>query len=265
MLSWDLHIHPGSPAEGRWGDGAAVRAAASRAGVKGLVWKSHEGSTEALADALSAGSSRVIPSIVLNPMVTLADVRDALDRGVRWIWSPSREADGSLGWDLALPRAWDAIAEMLRRLGEPVVLATSHLSAVGRQECASLASDVPSILCTVTHSLYLDDEEVTALARLGAVFEADLYTMTRQVRDVATAPLAPRADLVHSVGSTLYLTSDAGQAAVGDPYVFVRDELHKLRGSLGDRLRPLTVNGPERVARHLFPVITETPIEQDPR
>ena len=263
MLSWDLHVHPGSVAEGRWGDGGEVREAARRAGVKGLVWKSHQGSTAALTSELTPGSPQVIPSIVLNPSVSAADVHEAIERGVRWIWGPSRHADGSLGWELPLPRYWNETADMLRDLAEPVVLATSHLEHAGRHEFATFCTTAPSMLCTVTHSLYLSDEEVTSLASKGAVFEVDLYTLTRTVRDIPRAPLAPRADLVHSLGSTIYLTSDAGQAAVGDPYVFVREELDRLRVSLGNRLERLASSGPERVARHLCAGAADTPLEQD--
>ncbi|GAA3152344.1 hypothetical protein JOF29_002531 [Kribbella aluminosa] len=263
MLSWDLHVHPGSAAEGRWGDGGEVREAARRAGVKGLVWKSHGGSTAAFTSELAPGSPWVIPSIVLNPSVSPADVHAAIERGVRWIWGPSRRADGSLGWELPLPRSWKEIAEMLCDLAEPVVLATSHLEHTGRHEFASFCSTAPAILCTVTHSLYLSDSEVTSLAGKGAVFEVDLYTLTRTVRDVPLAPLAPRADLLHSLGSTIYLTSDAGQAAVGNPYVFVREELDRLRVSLGNRLERLASSGPERVARHIWVDPDDTAIAPD--
>jgi len=251
MLSWDLHVHPGSADEGRWGDGDAVREAARRAGVKGLVWKSHGGSTAAPVGAMTPGTPSVIPSIVLNPNVSSADVRDALERGVRWIWGPSRNADGSLGWELPLPRSWRDIAGILSDLAEPIVLATSHLAPEGRREFTEFASATAPVLCTVTHSLYLTDHEVKSLAYLGAVFEVDLYTLTRDVRDTPLAPLAARTDLVHSLNSTIYLTSDAGQAATGDPYVFVREELDRLRPSLGARLEQLAISGPDRVARHL--------------
>ncbi|MGC0367462.1 hypothetical protein ABH922_005514 [Rhodococcus sp. 27YEA15] len=251
MLSWDLHVHPGSADEGRWGDGDAVREAARRAGVKGLVWKSHGGCTAEPVDALPPGSPHVIASIVLNPGISPKDVSDALARGVRWIWGPSRNADGSLGWELPLPRFWTEIAEMLSDLAQPIVLATSHLSRDGRREFAEFAATVGPVLCTVTHSLYLTDDEVGTLAGSGAVFEVDLFTLTRTVREMPLAPLAARTDLVHSLGSTIYLTSDAGQAATGDPYVFVGEELERLRPALGQRLDQLASSGPERVARHL--------------
>jgi Family of unknown function (DUF6282) len=256
VLSWDLHVHPGTSAEGRWGDGRAVQDAARRAGVRGFVWKSHSGSTAAAAADLPPGPPHVIPSIVLNHQVSPDDLERALRQGVRWIWGPSRQADGALGWELPLPPRWAAIRRILTGIGASLVLATSHLDTRGRREFASLPATAPSVLCTVTHSLYLADDEVRALARSGAVFEADLFTLTRPVRDVPIAALGPRADLVHSVGSVIYLTSDAGQAAVGDPYAFVDRELRRLAAGLADAgladvLPGLTIAGPERVARHI--------------
>jgi hypothetical protein len=252
VLSWDLHVHPGSSAEGRWGDGRAVRDAARRAGVRGFVWKSHSGATAATAAGFSPGPPHVIPSIVLNQQVAPDDLERALRQGVRWIWGPSRRPDGTLGWELPLPPQWPAMRRILIETGWPLVLATSHLDARGRHEFAALCASASSILCTVTHSLFLADDEVRSLARSGAVFEADLYTLTRPVRDVPAAALGPRADLVHSLGSVIYLTSDAGQSAVGDPYVFVDRELRRLAGELADRLPQLTITGPERVARHIL-------------
>lgn len=252
MLSWDLHVHPGSPAEGRWGDVRALRDAARRAGVRGFVWKSHSGSTADAAAGLPPGPPHVIPSIVLNHQVSPGDLERALQQGVRWIWGPSRRPDGTLGWELPLPAQWAAMRRMLTELRMPLVLATSHLDANGRQEFASLCAAAASMLCTVTHSLYLHEHEVRSLALAGAVFEADLFTLTRQVRDVPVAALGSRADLVYSLDSVLYLTSDAGQAAVGDPYAFTGRELRRLATGLADVLPRLSVSGPLRVARHIL-------------
>ena len=253
MLRWYLHFHRGGRHEGRWGDAAQVREAAARAGVRGLVYKNHAGSSADEVSALPPGAPTVIPSIVLNHGMSPGAVADAITAGVRWIWGPSRKPDGTLGWDLPLPRGWNDIVRVLLDVDEPIVLATSHLDAVGRHELASLALEKHSILCAVTHSLYLSDFETRRLAGLGAVFEVDLYTMTHAVREHRFARLAPRTDLVHSLDSTIYLTSDAGQAAVGDPYDFVRRVLNKLRTSIGCRLDELAGAGPERVATHLCP------------
>jgi Family of unknown function (DUF6282) len=252
VLSWDLHVHPGSSAEGRWGDGHAVQDAARRAGVRGFVWKSHSEPTAAAAAGLPPGPPYVIPSIVLNHQISPADLERALRQGVRWIWGPSRRPDGTLGWELPLPTRWAAIRRILAEIGAPLVLATSHLDTHGRGEFASLCATGTSMMCTVTHSLYLAEHEVRSLARSGVVFEADLFTLTRQVRELPVAALGRRADLVHSLGSVIYLTSDAGQAAVGDPYVFVDRELRRLADGLADVLPRLTIAGPERVARHVL-------------
>jgi hypothetical protein len=252
VLSWDLHVHPGSSAEGRWGDGQAVRDAARRAGVRGFVWKSHSGSTAAAAAGFSPGPPHVIPSIVLNKQVAPDDLRHALRQGVRWIWGPSRQPDGTLGWELPLHPQWTEMRLILTGSSTPVVLATSHLDIHGRREFAALCASTSSMLCTVTHSLFLTDDEVVSLARAGAVFEVDLYTLTRPVRGVPAAALGPRVDLVHSLGSVIYLTSDAGQAAVGDPYVFVDRELRRLADELADTLPRLTIAGPDRVAGHIL-------------
>ncbi len=252
MLSWDLHVHPGSPAEGRWGDGRELQNAARRAGVRGFVWKSHSGSTADAVAGLPPGPPHVIPSIVLNHHVSPRDLEHALQQGVRWIWGPSRRPDGGLGWELPLPAKWAVMRRLLTESSAPLVLATSHLNANGRHEFASLCASAASMLCTVTHSLYLSEHEVRSLALTGAVFEADLYTLTRQVRDVPVAALGSRADLVHSLDSVLYLTSDAGQAAVGDPYVFVGRELRRLAAGLAGGLPRLTTDGPQRVVRHIL-------------
>jgi hypothetical protein len=252
VLSWDLHVHPGSPAEGRWGDGRALQDAARRAGVRGFVWKSHSGSTADAVAGLPPGPPHAISSIVLNHHVSLSDLERALQRGVRWIWGPSRRPDGRLGWELPLPAQWAVMRRILTESGAPLVLATSHLDAHGRQEFASLCAAAASMLCTVTHSLYLGEPEVRSLGLTGAVFEADLYTLTRQVRDVPVAALGSRADLVHSLDSVLYLTSDAGQAAVGDPYAFTDRELRRLPTGLADVLPRLTTRGPLRVVRHIL-------------
>lgn len=251
-LSWDLHIHPGPPEEGRWGDGDRVRRAAERAGVQGFVWKSHRGKgTVPDCQKLPHSVPFALPSITLNHGVSAADLEQALALGARWVWGPSRSQDSTLGWDLALPPAWDAMREILVGFGQPLVVATSHLDGVGRHELAEMSQSNARITCSVTHSLYLSDEEVRDLADLGAVFEVDLYTMFNPVRDSPLAPLASRAELCWGRGSSLYLTSDAGQAATGDPYQFVADSLTSL-ALPADMLERLAVVAPQEVASRVF-------------
>ena len=131
------------------------------------------------------------------------------------------------------------------------MLSTSHLDLSGRREFARLATLNSSIICSITHSLYLSDAEVRDLGELGAVFEADLYTMSHPVRDHPLAGLAPRAELSWQLGSSLYLTSDAGQAETGDPYQFVAASLAALALST-DMLEQLAVVAPAQVASRVF-------------
>jgi hypothetical protein len=133
----------------------------------------------------------------------------------------------------------------------PLVVATSHLGTVGRQEVAELAHSSSTITCSVTHSLYLLDTEVRALAALGAVFEADLYTMFNPIRPSPVAALAGRAQLCWSLGTALYLTSDAGQMSTGDPYQFVAGCLSSL-ALAPDMREQLAVVGPREVAARVF-------------
>ena len=86
-LSWDLHVHPGRTAEGRWGDGGQLRRAAQRAGVAGFVWKSHRGTgTHTDCQKLPHSLPYALPSITLNGDVRAVHLGRAVDLGVRWIW-----------------------------------------------------------------------------------------------------------------------------------------------------------------------------------
>jgi hypothetical protein len=255
-LSWDLHVHPGQTAEGRWGDGEQVRAAAQRAGVAGFVWKSHRGiGTHVDCQKLPDSVPYALPSITLNRDVRPVHLGRAVDLGVRWIWGPSRLADGSLGWDLPLPDRWPEMREILIASSKPLVVATSHLGDVGRRELAQLAQASRHITCSVTHSLYLKDSEVRALAELGTVFEADFYTMFNDVRPSPIAQLSARADLCWSLGTLLYLTSDAGQMSTGDPYQFVAQCLSSL-ALPADMKVVLAAAAPREVAAQVFEEVT---------
>ena len=98
--------------------------------------------------------------------------------------------------------------EILEVVDEPLVLATSHLDSPGRRQFAQLAGSNGKMSCSVTHSLYLPDQEVRFLADLGAVFEADLYTMFNRVRSSPLAALAGRAELCS--GAPLVALPDLG-------------------------------------------------------
>ncbi len=242
-FSWDLHLHPGPSSAPRWGDGLQVWNAARDAGVRGFVWKSHEEHTIDRCRSLPPGPPVAIGSASLNPWATAATVRSALQAGARWIWGPTRNANGDLAWDLPLPSWWP---ELLPDLPAGVVLATGHVDAAGREAFAVIASQLSGVYCSVTHSLYLDDNEMIALADLGCAFEFDLYTAAYPVPGRPRRDLLERARELRDHDVFVYLTSDAGQAHVGNPFDFSGRMLDQLATEAGDRLiDELAVEKPE--------------------
>ena len=250
QLSFDLHVHPGPSSVPRWGTGAEVQAAAARAGVRGFVWKSHDGHTARACRELAA-TPRAIGSASLNAWAGTADVAAAIEDGARWVWGPTYK-DGKVGWELPLPSAWDAIAALLRTSRVPLVLGTGHLAAAGRRAFAELAASAPHLLCSITHSLYLPEDEVVALRDRGCVFEVDLFTGTHKLPDRPAIELATGIPRLRELGATVYLTSDAGQRDTGDPYVFSAATLAGLAPILGaDVVDEIAVTNPETVVSHV--------------
>jgi hypothetical protein len=249
QLSWDLHIHPAPSTIPRWGDGAAIQAAAARAGVRGFVWKSHEMHTADLASAL-VPDPHAFGSASLNTFATTSSIRKAIADGARWVWGPTYRA-GGVSWDLPLPAIWPEVATMLMTVDEPLVLATGHLGADGRRAFAQLAAQLPRARCSITHSLYLEDAEIDALRALDAVFEVDLYTATRAIEGRPLLDLAGGLVRLTARGAFVYLTTDAGQVATGDPYAFSAAVLQTLRGNLPDDvIKTVAIANPAKIAAH---------------
>jgi len=209
QLSWDLHIHPAPSAAPRWGDGLQIWEAARNAGVRGFVWKSHEEHTAQRCLALPPGPPTAIGSASLNAWASLESVMGALALGARWIWGPSRDAEGGLAWDLSLPRWWPELRATLATLSHAVILATSHLDAAGRLEFARTAAERPNVRCSVTHSLYLPAEEAGSLSELGCAFEFDFYTAVHPVPGRPPGDLLVQAASLRDAGSFVYFTSDS--------------------------------------------------------
>src|SRR5205823_4148454 len=176
MLSYDLHVHPAPSVARRWGDGLRVWQAAAEAGVLGFVWKAHEEHTVARCRELPAEPVRAFGSASLNPWAGFDDVTGAIEAGALWLWGPTQDTAGAIGWERPLPRDWSRIVGWLREFDGPLVLATAHLGAEGRAAFVELAADRESLVCSVTHSLYVPLEEARALAACGCVFEVDAYT-----------------------------------------------------------------------------------------
>ncbi len=252
QLSFDLHVHPGpSVMVPRWGTITEVRAAAARAGVRGLVWKSHEQHTAAQVATLDSQGPLVIGSASMNAFSTAADVTAAMAAGARWVWGPSRRPDGGMGWDLPLPDWWPTLRAALDVPHAMVVLGTGHTDSPGRRALAEAAHATGDI-CSVTHALRLSDVELQQLVALGCVLEVDLYTGTHQVPGLPPIDLAAGMTRLAARDLPFYLTSDAGQAETGDPYRFSAEVLAALSQRVGAPLvTEAAVVGPERIVARL--------------
>jgi Family of unknown function (DUF6282) len=236
QLSWDLHLHPAPSAAPRWGDGRQIWEAARNAGVRGFVWKSHEEHTAQRCLALPPGPPTAIGSASLNAWATVDSVMGAVALGARWIWGPSRDSEGRLAWDLALPPWWSELRSALTTVAHSVVLATSHLDTAGRLELARTAAERPTIRCSVTHSLYLPVKEAAALSELGCAFEFDFYTAVHPVPGRPHGDLLGQAASLRETGSLVYFTSDGGQAQLGNPFEFSTRVLSDLVAASGSSL-----------------------------
>jgi hypothetical protein len=254
QLSWDLHLHPAPSATPRWGDGLQIWQAAREAGLRGFVWKSHEEHTAQRAVGLPPGPPTAIGSASLNAWASLDSVMGAVAAGARWIWGPSRDSQGRLAWDLPLPPWWPELRSALATLPHPVVLATSHVDAAGRMELARAAAEIRGVHCSVTHSLYLPPEEATALGNFGCAFEFDLYTAIYPVPDRAHGDVLVRASAVRETGGLAYLSSDAGQQRVGNPFEFSSRVLTDLAGKWSnDLIDELAIRNPAEFVGRVLP------------
>ncbi len=253
-LSWDLHLHPAPSADPRWGDGLRLWQAALDAGVHGFVWKSHEEHTVERCHSLPPGPPVAIPSASLNSWATPDSVIGAVEAGARWIWGPSRDADGRLAWDIPLPGWWPELKAELAALSHPVVVATSHLDSKGRAELAAAAAELPLVHCTVTHSLYIPQDEADTLAGFECAFEFDLYTYIYPLPGRPTGDLVEQARRLVQRGVLVYIASDAGQAHVGNPFEFSGRVLTDLARGVGDDLvESLADENPSRFVRQVLP------------
>lgn len=254
QLSWDLHLHPAPSAAPRWGDGRQIWEAARNAGVRGFVWKSHEEHTAQRCLALPSGPPTAIGSASLNAWATVDSVMGAVALGARWIWGPSRDSEGRLAWDLALPPWWPELRSALTTVPHSVVLATSHLDAAGRLELARTAAERPTIRCSVTHSLYLPVKEAAALSELGCAFEFDFYTAVYPVPGRPQGDLLRQAASLRETGSLVYFTSDGGQAQLGNPFEFSTRVLNDLVAASGSSLvDELAVRNPAEFVGTVLP------------
>jgi hypothetical protein len=248
-LRWDLHLHPGSAAERRWADGPGMCAAGRAAGVRGFVWKSHVAHTVDLCRAAACDDVAAIPSVILNAWTNQREVMTALEAGGVWLWGPSRDALGALSWDLDLPPWWPEVRARLGHLDHHVVVATAHLGRAGRLELAETAAELESVVCSITHSLYVDVEEAQQLAGLGCAFELDLFTSAFPIKGRPARRLEEQAVALTGTGATVYLTSDAGQIDTGNPFEFTARQIALLASRLAtSTVSAMVETGPEAIA-----------------
>jgi hypothetical protein len=248
MLSYDLHVHPAPSVAPRWGDGVRVWQAAAQAGVLGFVWKAHEEHTVARCRELPTEPVRAFGSASLNPWAGFDDVTDAIEAGALWLWGPTQEAAGAIGWELPLPREWGRISAWLREFDGPLVIATGHLGAEGRAAFADLAAGSENLVCSVTHSLYVPLEEARVLAVSGCVFEVDAYTYVHEMPGRTRGDLRELLDL----DAVVYFTSDGGQQSTGDPFAFGARVLDELADEIGEeRAAEIGVVNPAAVVGRL--------------
>jgi hypothetical protein len=234
MLSYDLHVHPGPSVAPRWGNGERVRQAAQAAGVAGFVWKAHERHTAELCRLLPPSPVRAIGSASLNPWARFEDVIQAVETGARWVWGPTLDARGRIAWELELPGWSDRVGEWLTQGVRRVVLATGHLGAAGRATFAQLAALHEHLVCSITHSLYVPIDELRTLARTGCVFEIDAYTLTFNLDGRRRQDLREVVGALRELGALVYFTSDGGQEATGDPFLFGAKALEHAARLIGD-------------------------------
>ena len=205
---------------------------------------------------LPPGPPWAIGSASLNAWAELDDIAAAIADGALWVWGPT-QGHGEVGWDLPLPNAWSAIADLVRETRTPLILGTGHLGSEGRRAMAELAASHRHLRCSVTHSLYVPTSEVAVLHGLGCLFEVDLYTGTRTIKGRPTVDLGAGIRALHDLDTTVYLTTDAGQRDVGDPYLFSAATLATLALSLSaDVLEQVAVTNPNRVAAPAMGALT---------
>ena len=233
-LSYDLHVHPAPSAVPRWGDGARVWQAAADAGVLGFVWKAHEEHTAARCRTLPAEPVRAIGSASLNPWARVADVVDAIDQGALWVWGPTQDGPGEIGWDLPLPRFWDDLSAWLSECASPLVLATGHLGAEGRAAMARLCARSDALICSITHALYVPLEEALSLAAGGCAIEVDAFTYAFPPEGLQRFDVRRHVHTLLDAGALVYFTSDGGQASTGNPFDFGARVLDELAAVVGD-------------------------------
>jgi hypothetical protein len=259
----DLHVHSSPDVDPRRSDDIDLAREAARAGMSGLLIKSHQNSTVERAWLVS----KVVPGIavfgglVLNEPVgglNPAAVRVALKLGARQIWMPTRSArnhrehHGQPGGISVLDDAGQLLAaarEIVDLLiGSPCVLGTGHLSP---EESITLIAYARSkgVRVIVTHpewsgTFFTVGQQRTLAAAGGVYFERCFVSTTHRC---GFTPWDTITDAIAAIGpETTVAATDLGQPDTPAPVEGLRMYADKLlaAGFSREQVRSMMVDNP---------------------
>jgi hypothetical protein len=234
-LAWDLHVHAAPSSVPRWGNDLDLVGSAHAHRLLGFVLKSHHESTAGRAVIANAFAARigapvtVLGSITLNPWISFVELDRAVDLGARVIWWPTRDDSGRSA-SLGLPALHHRALERAARAR--CIVATGHLSLEAAEQLVSDASG-HGLTAIATHpfnpAVGVGPAGARRLGGRGAVVEVDAYSMHQLAGGAAFVVGEIRALL--DGGVRVFLSSDGGQQATGDPFSFAADALASLRAA----------------------------------
>ena len=243
--AWDVHVHAGPCLFPRWGDAWDLVSACTRAGMRGVLLKSHHGSTVESAHLISRQAADLIVhgGVTLNGFVGGLNpmaVEAALALGGKAVWLPTiharhhEERCGCLGGfgfqgsaTSRVPAAGytvldggklrPEVQDILDLLHDrPVALGTGHIAA---DEIAALAATITErglrVRLLVNHVCFtvpaLGIDQLRALAGDQVWFETAYLSISPLVR-ASTAEAVAR--LILAVPDARWImASDSGQTA----------------------------------------------------
>jgi len=245
----DTHVHSRPDIDPRRFDDIDLAREAIKAGMGGLLLKSHQASTveRAWLTAKVVPGISVFGGLVLNETVggfNPAAVRLALQLGAKEIWMPTRSArnhrqhlglEGGLSVQGSDGELLPAVEEIVRAIGQTgCVLGTGHLSpdeAIFLIERAR-AAGVRRVL--VTHpewsATFYTIEQQRQLAEAGDVFFERCYVSMTHRCGFTPFSTIERAIAAVGPGSTV-LASDLGQPDTPPPAEGLRLYAEQLRGA----------------------------------
>lgn len=244
----DLHVHSAPDVDRRrYNDIELVREAA-KAGMAGVLLKSHQNSTVERAWLVNQviPDIRVFGGLVLNETVggmNVKAVQLALTLGAKEIWMPTRSArnhrlhHGQSGGISILDAAGDLIPEALEILdalaGTSCVLGTGHLSPAETYALIRRASPL-GIRVLVTHPewgpTFYSYEQQKELARIPNVWFERCFVSTTHL--CGHVPIERIAQAIGAAGiASTILSTDLGQPDTPPPVEGLRLYAERLRAS----------------------------------